>query len=725
MPPKKKGTDPRTESELDGHELEGEYSASSPLPFASSSAGASLMMTSEQLQAILEANTRSMMTLLGSRPTPVPAAVPPKIIRVEVPKWKDGDIPSQFLSKYEKAQHHNGVPREQWGRLLEVYLTGKAQGAYAQVDQDNVEDYGVVRNTILRSLGDIPEEADRKWWTLRRESGESSGAFYLRMRSTGTRRFDGITSRETMFEKVLLSRYMSLLSPECYTCVSARNPRTGEEAAALVNEFENRRDFSKSYLAGLPPGQPYFSSSHFKREQGSGESTGGVSRESSAEMGNSSQSPTAGAAPSNGSFPVVDSEGGTQVQQTQGGRRPVTCYGCGELGHIKPNCPDRIRRVISPESNDEEMVDGWLAGTAVKGMRVDTGADRSIISAEFVPPIAYLEKSVILDSWRGKQFSKHRLARLPLRVDDTEVDAVFAVTEKLDCPAILGKGLGPKMRVKLLGMLSDLAKADLENSVIPVVTKQQKVRVIREVTKQKDVQDVQQEVVEELVDVVENPLPSLAGSVLPDCENFVLDSIFDFDEDLFVSDHVVTLVEGSPRLPVVAEPEIPLPGFVGSGFDDVFCEQVVETLVLEQQPVLVLDQVICKTVIDDCLVQNLAENSVTQTLATGKISPDCVGVVIDVFHGVFSLCAVLCFLVSWFIFGEQFLLQLMVLGVFCRGVLCVSRFVPVLVAVCYARLDPGVDHSFLCCLFSLDWWRRKFKSLHLDLRSTTKGGEML
>ena len=149
--------------------------------------------------------------------------------------------------------------------MLQVYLAGKAQLAFAQVDSEKLDDFDLVKETMLRSLGDTPEEADRRWWTLRRRKGETSGAFYLRMRSTANRRFLGILTRDDMFNKVLLSRFMALLPSECYNCISAKHPRTAEEAAEMVADYESRETFSKTYLSGdstdLHPQQQH----HYKR----------------------------------------------------------------------------------------------------------------------------------------------------------------------------------------------------------------------------------------------------------------------------------------------------------------------------------------------------------------------------------------------------------------------------------------------------------------------------
>ena len=306
-------------------------------------------------------------------------------MHVKPPKWTDEEIPNEYFSKYEKTLVHNGVARSEWGQLLPVYLTGRAQAALAQVDTDCLNDYETVKATLLESLGDTPASADRKWWTLSRLPGEEPGSFYLRVRSVGLRRLHGLSSREEILEKEIFSRFLSLLPAECYSSVVSKHPRTGLEASRLVQEYEETRTFVKRR-------QPWKDSyHHHKREQGVVNS---VVSPVGGNSGSESGSTSGGASGSVGSSP-------RNSRTEKPGRKPIKCYGCGEPGHIRPNCPHKVRRVKSPEPGTSMSVRGWLAGKVKNNLRIDTGADRTVVRGDCVPSDAYTGEVVRLDSWRG------------------------------------------------------------------------------------------------------------------------------------------------------------------------------------------------------------------------------------------------------------------------------------------------------------------------------------
>ena len=116
MPPKKRQVEVRGEDEVEREPMESEFSVASTV-----SAMSAVPVTAEHLERVIEANQRSMAALIAALPTAlasVPVASPasgvsvPKFARVDVPKWTDGENPSEYFSKYEQALTHNGVPKE-------------------------------------------------------------------------------------------------------------------------------------------------------------------------------------------------------------------------------------------------------------------------------------------------------------------------------------------------------------------------------------------------------------------------------------------------------------------------------------------------------------------------------------------------------------------------------------------------------------------------------------
>ena len=304
MPPKKKAAevreDVREDPALDSDIIEGEL-ITSPLSSAASYSTASSMssgtttstisLSSEQLESILAANSRSnqraMADLVVSLSPASAGSRPARFVQVKPPKWSDEDTPFEYFGKYEKAMLHNGVERSAWGTLLPVYLAGRAQAALAQVNVDELSEYDKVKATLMESLGDTPASADRKWWSLTRLPGEEPGSFYLRVRAIGLRRLYGLSTVGEITEQVILSRYLSLLPAECYSVVVGKSPKSGLEASRMVQEFEETRSFARKR-------QPWKDNYQHRREPSVNSAGGSSSSGSGTPVVDTSSKPSGG-----------------------------------------------------------------------------------------------------------------------------------------------------------------------------------------------------------------------------------------------------------------------------------------------------------------------------------------------------------------------------------------------------------------------------------------------
>ena len=556
MPPKntRKAKDNGEEAETEDH-MVASPSASETSTYASSisSAPTSLSLSSAMLESILAARDKSfessMMSILASitpsltaAPASAPTSLPPARAQVKVPKWSDDEVPYEFFTKLEKALSHNGVDKTSWGQLLPVYLAGKAQAALAQVPVASLDDYEAVKLILLESLGDTPTSADRKWWSLVRQSGEDACSFYLRIRALGMRRLQGLSTKEEIMEKMVLSRFMSLLSSDSYSCAMARQPKDGLEAARIVQELEETRAYTRN-RSGWRQDHNHHSQSS-RREPNSSSSPNGGSTGSSNSNSGRSGGPSSGAgveevtggspsaeAPASSSY-----KSGTRDRQN---RKPIICHSCGEPGHIRPNCPNIIRSVRVPGEGLGMTVDALLVGRPVKAL-VDTGCRRTLVHSDYVPSACYTGRKVRLCDWTGGRFSNHRLAKIVIQVGDVKRLAEVAVDDSLDCPALLGMDLGAVMTEKLTGIVFANAKAARivsENEVTMHVDTVEPVKVTRAQAKKIAAEDR------------ENDLASAQSECVP----VALTDVFNFSDSYFEQEEVeVNVVEASVA-PVVCD----------------------------------------------------------------------------------------------------------------------------------------------------------------------------
>ena len=420
---------------------------------------------------------------------------------------------------------------------------------------------------MLRALRDTPEQADRNWWMLNRKAGESMGSFYLRMRAVAVRRFDGFLTREEIFEKVLLSRLLYLLPADQYNSVTMKDPKSAEDVADLIDDMEGRGDFSKHHLAG---GNRYGQSNHYynKRDSGqhksyghskSGENhnssggshSGGSGSQDSSSNGKSSRRSPTPPAPGN------SSGSGKNYSEK---KRVIYCFSCKEPGHIKPNCPNRVRRLSPCEDEEDESemaepmwVDGWVGDQQIKGMRFDSGCDRTVVDKQFVPDKAYLGKTVVLKGWRGKQRSIHELARITIQVGGkVHKNKKVAVASDMEYPALLGADLNRSMKSEIMkGVLEEWAEESVETDVesegdiVPAkdAMSSEAVRITRAQSRKEK----------------ESEEADAIASAQSGCTPTPLDQIFDFDDDLFLDNTAATSVAELCSWPEVTANDTQIP----------------------------------------------------------------------------------------------------------------------------------------------------------------------
>ena len=576
MPPKLRKHEERVE-ELSGIE-EAEYSVSSPMSVASSAPpAATVTMTNEQSQMMLR-SVLSAAPTTGSVSVPPPPPPLPKVVKVEVPKLKDDEVPSEFFVKWEQAQVHNGMPRDAWCGVLPVYLTGRAQSCFSQIHPSKRMDCVLVKNELLKLLGDTPDSSDKKWWLLNRKGGETPGDLFQRVHSVGVRRMDGFETREVLLERMILSRYLSLLQPECYSHVAARRPKNGQEAALMVQEFEEDRSFAGKLRNRGFGGHPH----HFKREGSQGFNKGS----SGGSVNGNNEGSRAVTPPRKEGSISKDQSGEKSVKQEKWSkkeRKPIVCYGCGEPGHIRPNCPEKIRRVRSPEASEvkgairAKEITAWLAGREVTA-RIDSGADLTLVHKDYIPEEAYVDSVVRIGDYDGGTVKIHSQARISIRVGTIEQTlCVVVTTGKSDYPALLGCDLCEKIQTYMCESLKVNAEKRLaekrknEKRVYEKMDGQVRVATRAQAAKQAALEQ-----------------EDIVVSAQSDCAPVPLSEVFEFPDSYFEQDPTPTPAAELCTWPEEGVADLPLPEVHCSDTEKLGQEQK-EDLTLKNEWQLALD----------------------------------------------------------------------------------------------------------------------------------------
>ena len=504
----------------------------------------------------LESENRSVMkAMIEAIPTSGSAA--PRKIRVDVPKWSESEVPHEFLSKYEIAQIHNGVEKCEWGLLLQVYLTGTAQAAYNQLDPALYRDYDLLKVNLLRALKDTTEQADRKWWALAKRYNESFGAFLVRMRSTANRRFEDCVTREDVVEKVILSRFLYSLQSEQYSAVTLKDPKTATDAASILDDLVSRNDFAKKHLRNSdkvdqPNGRREYGHRnhqgyrHDRSSPNQSNTSGSEPRpQDSVSSGRVASNPAQQSGSSNQSSSSSNQSNGSSNQSSgssrQGRPRQIICHSCREPGHIKPNCPYRVRRISpsdqdsgSDEPGDEEeksepnCVNGSIEGKMIEGMRYDSGCDRTVVDKSLVPVESYIGQQVVLKGWRGNHTSTHEMAKVDIMVGSiVHKGKKVAVAEGMDYPALLGADLSRAMKCEIMKRVMEEWESEGEVRHAQEEVKVDAVRVTRaQAQKQKEAEQADEQASEE-----------------SECTPVALGDVFEFDDEIFDQSGATPLVE--------------------------------------------------------------------------------------------------------------------------------------------------------------------------------------
>ena len=219
-----------------------------------------------------------------------------------IPKFDETEV-NKFFIAFEKVATQLEWKRELWAVIAQSVFIGKAQVAYAALNNEDSKDYEIVKSAVLAAYQLVPEAYRQKFRTCIKKSSQSYVEFAKEKEILFTEwlRASEVSDFDSLKELILVEDFKNGLPKEIRTHIEEFD----------IGNLESAAKASDWYLLShqLSRGSSMNGSSNKRTDVGSG----------SKAKSSSSTSPKK----SNKQFKPISQR---------------VCYGCGKVGHLKAQC---------------------------------------------------------------------------------------------------------------------------------------------------------------------------------------------------------------------------------------------------------------------------------------------------------------------------------------------------------------------------------------------------
>ena len=330
----------------------------------------------------------------------------------------EADDIEAYLVTFERTMEAYEVDGARWSFMLAPQLTGKAQQAYAAMAADSARRYDDLKAAILRRYNINEETYRRRFRATKLKAGETPRELAIRLSDLAGHWAKDCTGAAGVLDLVVKEQLLSALPEDARLWVSEHKPKTSQEAGQLAEDFLQARQ-SVSWTPAKPTG-------------------GEPPRTPCPKCGQ----------PGHWARDCPKAKTGTTFprgQTAKPGREALRCYNCREPGHLAAKCPSNAalycegREARDPAKAGQEVHrDGTIAGVPVSDILLDTGATRSMIHTDLLPPGHRMDGKVTIRCAHGNTVA-YPLAEITVEIGSRRFAVKAGVSPTLPVPVLLGR----------------------------------------------------------------------------------------------------------------------------------------------------------------------------------------------------------------------------------------------------------------------------------------------
>ena len=379
----------------------------------------------------------ALQRLVLDRPSAPHSTPAPETLRLS--KLTDQDDIEAYLLTFERMMQAHHIDPAQWVFRLAPQLTGKAQQAYAALSTDESDKYDSVKKAILRRYNINEETYRRQFRGAKLRKGETPTEFATRLTDLARRWTKECSSVDELLDLLVHEQLINSLPEDVRLWVRERKPKTSTEAGALAEDFLQAR-------ATENEGRPRSNKDRQERRAPPGDCP---------RCGNPGHWAS--------ECPKYGTKADNKTVNNRSRKQEVQCFNCKEKGHMSYNCPKNTGLYCDvttepPQESTHQAIKekevyrrGRVNGIPVEDIVLDTGASRTLVREDLVPPQAIREGSSVTIRCAHGDTVTYPLAQISISVgSQQEMVVTAAVSRTLPASVLLGRDV-PKLKELILG----------------------------------------------------------------------------------------------------------------------------------------------------------------------------------------------------------------------------------------------------------------------------------